>query len=116
MFLQLFANGLVTGSVIRSFRKTTYRLFTQSGRWWLGRRIAGAACCEVVTGPLRQASDSGLAFRYYNAAGAAITTPTTAVARVDITLRAESFKNVRSGSSTVATKKDSVTVKAFLRN
>ena len=69
----------------------------------------------MVTGPLRQASDSGLAFRYYNAAGAAITTPATAVARVDITLRAESFKNIRTGT-TVATKKDSVTVKAFLRN
>ena len=108
--------GLATGSVIRSFRKTTYRLFTQNGRWWLGRRLAAAVCCEVVTGPLRQPSDSGLVFHYYDATGAAITAPTTAVARVDIILRAESFKNVRSGSSTVATKKDSVTVKAFLRN
>jgi prepilin-type N-terminal cleavage/methylation domain-containing protein len=106
--------GVGVGSLIRTWRKTQYGLVSQNGRWWLGRRIGSAASWDIVTGPLRSDVNGGLAFVYYDASGN-VTATATAVARVDVVLRAESFRVVKQGA-TVASKIDSVTAKVFLRN
>jgi prepilin-type N-terminal cleavage/methylation domain-containing protein len=106
--------GVGVGSVVRGFHKTVYKLVESSGRWWLARRVGGATSYDILTGPLRSDADSGLVFRYYNSAGA-ITGTATEVARVAITLRAESTRNVTSGT-TVDKRRDSLTAIATLRN
>jgi len=102
------------GSVVRGFRKTVYKLVQSSGRWWLARRVGAAGTYDILTGPLRSNTDSGLVFRYYDAAGA-ITAVPGSVKRVTITLRAESTRNVPSGR-TVDKRRDSLTATATLRN
>jgi prepilin-type N-terminal cleavage/methylation domain-containing protein len=106
--------GVGVGSLVRSWRKTQYGLVSQNGRWWLGRRIGSAVTWDIVTGPLRSDVNGGLAFVYYDASGN-VTATLTAVARVDIVLRAESYRVIQQGS-TVGSKIDSVTAKVFLRN
>jgi prepilin-type N-terminal cleavage/methylation domain-containing protein len=108
--------GLGVGSVVRGFQKTVYKLAQVNGRWWLTRRVGSAATYDIVTGPLRSDTDSGLVFRYYNAAGAVTATP-SAVARVAIILRAESTRNVQTTSGTTVDKRrDSLNTTATLRN
>ena len=75
----------------------------------------------LLTGPLR-ASPNGLVMTYWDANGAQVATPTTdpvqlkRVVRVTITLRAESFLDVRGVGSARAPRADSVTVTAYVRN
>lgn len=106
--------GLGVGSVVRGFQKTVYKLAQVNGRWWLTRRVGSAVTYDIVTGPLRSNVDSGLVFRYYNAAGAITGTP-TAVTRVAITLRAESTRDIPRGA-TIDKRRDSLTAIAGLRN
>ena len=113
--------GVDTGSVIRAFRATTYSLVTSGGRTWLARTIGAAVTPVLLTGPLR-ASPNGLVMTYWDANGAQVATPTTdpvqlkRVVRVTITLRAESFLDVRGVGSARAPRADSVTVTAYVRN
>lgn len=107
--------GVRVGAPIRPFLRAQYGLFQQNGRSWLGRQMGSATSYELLTGPLRPPADSGLAFHYYDAAGAATTDPTQVV-RVEVVLRAESFGKARAGGGQVGTRIDSVTVVAFLRN
>jgi prepilin-type N-terminal cleavage/methylation domain-containing protein len=102
--------ALVTvGSVMFSFRSTTYGVTTTSdGRHWLARRQPGSAAWEIITGPLRS---DGLQLAYYTAAGAVATVPST-VAAVQVTLRAESFGRTRGGQFM----QDTVTMRISLRN
>lgn len=103
------------GVPVRIYRRTQYALFLQDGRSWLGRRIGAASTFDVLTGPMWLPADSGLVFRYYDAAGAATTNPNQ-VARVDLELRAESFGKVRRFGSLPSVLDDSVTTTVFLRN
>jgi len=103
------------GAAVRVFRRTKYGLFAQDGRWWLGRRVAGAAW-ELLTGPMLSPPNGGLTFRYYDASDA-VTADPTLVSRVEFTLRSESFGKVSAlgqfGGGTVG---DSLTMSVFLRN
>jgi Tfp pilus assembly protein PilW len=107
--------GIRVGSIIRGFRATTYALVQSGGKWWLGRRIGNSGTWDLVTGPLKSAADSGLAIAYYTSAGALTANPAQ-VAMVVVTLRAESFRSVRGKAGALATRVDSVTVTANLRN
>ena len=103
--------GLEIGGPVHVFRRTTYGLSQDSGRWWLSRRVGGGAW-EILTGPTLSPADSGLVFRYYDA-NDAVTTDPTKVARVEFTLRAESFGQAGGSLDPV---QDSLTTTVFLRN
>src|ERR1043165_1479933 len=107
--------GLRVASTIRGFRPTTYSLVQSGGKWWLGRKIGTAGSWDLVTGPLKSAADSGLAIAYYTSAGALTAVPSQ-VAMVVVTLRAESYLDVRGKAGARAPRADSVSVTAYLRN
>lgn len=78
-----------TGSLLQLFRSVEYGLHSAGGRWWLGRKRWDETDYTLLAGPLRAPSDSGLQFRYFDAAGAETAVPSEVV-RVEIQLRGES--------------------------
>ncbi len=78
-----------TGSLLQLFRSVEYGLHSAGGRWWLGRKQWDEADYTLLAGPLRAPSDSGLQFRYFDAAGAETAVPSEVV-RVEVQLRSES--------------------------
>ena len=83
------------GAPVRAFRRVEYGLYHDDkgdGRWWLGRRVAGAGKYEKLTGPLLPpAASGGLVFTYRDAAGNVTANPTQ-VAVIDFVLRAQSYR------------------------
>lgn len=106
--------GVGIGTPIRVFTSVDYGIFQQASRWWLGRKLGGAASYELVTGPLRSPSDSGLAFHFYDSTSAE-TAVMADVVRVEIVLRAESARQAPS-SVGVGERLDSLRLLAYLRN
>lgn len=106
--------GIGVGSDMIAFRRTQYGIFQQGGRWWLGRRLMSAGSYDRLTGPLMPPADSGLVFHYLNAASAE-TTDSSQVARVEIVLRAQSYRRVRTGAG-VAERHDSTAFAVSIRN
>lgn len=106
--------GLEVGGPVHVFRRTKYGLSAQNGRWWLSRK-EGAGAWEILTGPMLSPSNGGLTFAYYDANGA-VTTDPTLVARIEFTLRSESFGKVSTSGQTGGAMQDSVTTTVFLRN
>jgi prepilin-type N-terminal cleavage/methylation domain-containing protein len=100
------------GAPFRTFRRVQYAEFQQSNRWWLGRKVGGAAGYELLTGPLLAPASNGLAFTYYDTLGA-VTVDPAAVGSVAFTLRTESYKNTISSGSQY--EHDSVTTKVAVR-
>ncbi len=80
--------SVTPGAPIRTYERTTYRLYAdEDGIAWLGERhVASGAWTALspVAGPLRRGD--GLAFAYFDSAGAAATLP-AAVASVGIVVR-----------------------------
>jgi prepilin-type N-terminal cleavage/methylation domain-containing protein len=101
------------GAPFRNFRRVEYAEYQQNGRWWLGRKVGGAASYELLTGPLLAPASNGLAFTYYDTLGA-VTANTAAVGSVAFTLRTQSFKNTTIGSS-FTYQQDSLTTKVAVR-
>jgi hypothetical protein len=101
------------GAPLRSFRRVQYAEYQQNNRWWLGRKVGGAASYELLTGPLLAPASNGLAFTYYDTLGA-VTANTAAVGSVAFTLRTESFKNTTIGSG-YTYQHDSLTTKVAVR-
>ena len=60
-------------------------------------------------------SNGGLTFTYYDA-NDAVTTDPTLVARIEFTLRAESYGQLSTAGGTGGFSEDSVTTTVFLRN
>jgi hypothetical protein len=106
-------NDIQVGSPIRVFRKVEYGEFLDAGRWWLGRRVGPSGTWEKLTGPLMSPTDSGLRFRYYNSANAE-TAVLTAVVRVEVLLRGQSYKR-NAGSGVVQFEVDSARTRVALR-
>jgi prepilin-type N-terminal cleavage/methylation domain-containing protein len=100
--------NVTVGSPIHAYRLTQYGIMTSGGRRWLGRKVAGAAQWEIVTGPLRE---DGLRLTYYTSAGGTTTTAAQ-VAAVRIALRSESFG--RTNQRKVM--QDTLSVRIQLRN
>jgi Tfp pilus assembly protein PilW len=105
--------SIIVGAPFRAYRRTEYAEFAANGRWWLGRRVGGAAGYEQLTGPLLAPAAGGLAFIYRDTLGAVTANP-AAVRSVAITLRAQSFKRARF-SGTAANQVDSLTTVVALR-
>ena len=105
---------LEVGGSIQLFRTTRYGLSSRNGRWWLSRK-EGAGAWEVLTGPMLSPSNGGLTFAYYDEYGA-VTTDPALVARIEFTLRAESFGKLSTAGQTGGSLQDSVTTTVFLRN
>lgn len=106
--------GIAVGSDMIMFRRTQYGIFQQGGRWWLGRRLMSAGSYDRLTGPFMSPADSGVVFHYLNAANAE-TTDSSQVARVEIVLRAQSYRRVRTGAG-VAERRDSTAFAVAIRN
>jgi hypothetical protein len=106
-------SGVEVGAPLRAFRRVEYALYSDGGRYWLGRKIGAAASYEKLTGPLSQPSDSGLVFVYYDQAGN-VTANAAEVRFVDIILRGESYGMVP-GQSGPRVQEDSLTLRVSLR-
>jgi len=103
--------GIRPGAPIRSFRRLTYGIQQIGGRWVLARRdpVQGT---DALVGPLAPPSDSGLAFRYFDANGNPTTNP-AAVARIWIMVKGRTPGTGLLGSTAYG---DSLFTQLFLRN
>ncbi len=107
-------SGVSIGAPLLAFRHIAYSSFQKNNRWWLNRRVSPTATSKKLTGPLRPPSDSGLAFYYYDSAGAPAATAAD-VRQVEILLRGESLKDVRQVGSAPAAQTDTLRTRVFLR-
>ncbi len=107
-------SAATVGAPIRVFRRTQYGLYAEDGRWWLGRKVSGAANYQKLIGPMRSPADSGLSIVYYDQAGATTTTA-TAVRMVDIVLRGESYGQAVTGAGASKVLEDSLRIRVSLR-
>lgn len=116
------------GAPVRFIRRGRYSLYHASdGRWYLGYRrcnAVGASACGAIqplSGPYRNYSSSsrstGLLFEYFDASGSRLAPDASplAIARVDITARAESRQRIAVEDRAV-TPGDSATVAIAIRN
>jgi hypothetical protein len=117
-----------TGAPVRFIRRGRYSLYHASdGRWYLGYRrcnAVGASSCGAIqplSGPYRDYSsnprNTGLLFEFFEASGNRLTSGSSplAIARIDITARAESRQRIVV-EGRVATPTDSATVAIAIRN
>ena len=107
-------DGMYIGAALRAFRRVEYGLYTEDGRWWLGRKVGSAASYEKLAGPLSSPTDSGLVFTYYDDAGVA-TTDSSKVAMVEFVLRGESYRAVPQPGQAPSAQQDSLTTRVSLR-
>jgi prepilin-type N-terminal cleavage/methylation domain-containing protein len=109
-----FANSIVSGDPVLGFETVTYSLYqpTAGGDWYVGLTTSNGQ--QPLIGPVLT---NGLSFTYYDSTGVATAVPGR-VARVDITLRAETAQLIRarSGSNNLVRLVDSVVTSVALRN
>jgi prepilin-type N-terminal cleavage/methylation domain-containing protein len=109
-----FPTSIVNGDPVIGFEPVTYSLYqpTSPGDWYVGLTTASGQ--QPLIGPVLS---NGLAFAYYDSTGA-VTVDRTKVARVDITLRAQTAQQIRarSGSNGLVRMVDSVLTSVALRN
>jgi len=98
-------SGVHPGSPVKFVRRGRYSLYRASdGDWYLGYRrcnAIGPSICGTIqplSGPYRpynrDASQSGLAFEYFDRAGARLAGSPLALARIDIAARAASHQTL----------------------
>lgn len=120
--------GVKAGAPVRFIRRGRYSLYhAPDGRWYLGYRrcnAVGASVCgsiQPLSGPYRDYSrnprGTGLLFEYFDDSGSRLTAGASplAIARVDITARAESRHRIVVEGG-VRTPSDSATVAIAIRN
>ncbi len=104
--------GMTVGSPLRGFQVEELSLYLLDADYWLGRRTAGRdgtwTSVRPLVGPL---TANGLAFSYFDAAGAPPAL-TTDIASIGLTVRGRSMKQV-SGSGYL---QDSIITRVTLRN
>ncbi|MGQ0714202.1 MAG: hypothetical protein ACT4PJ_10765 [Gemmatimonadaceae bacterium] len=110
------------GSAIRFFRTTAYSLYRElDGSWYLGySNCPGGACSarEPAAGPYLPYAGGGrggLAFAYFDSTGVATLDP-RAVARIDITARAQSHSDLDVAHVRGRKYEDSLAVSVAVRN
>jgi type II secretory pathway pseudopilin PulG len=116
------------GAPVRFIRRGRYSLYHASdGSWYLGYRrcnAVGALGCGAIqplSGPYREYSsnqrNTGLLFEYFDQSGARLTSGASplAIARVDITARAESKQRIEA-EGRLNIPSDSATVAIAIRN
>lgn len=117
------------GALIRFLRRARYSFYKSSdGEWYLGYRRCSTgippSCASIqpVSGPYRayrgSSSPSGIAFRYYDVNGAALTSSaqSTSVSRIDIVLRGETASSIALTGDTRRVWRDSIVVSVSPRN
>ena len=108
------ANAIPVGAPVRGFERVTYSLLQPAGDtlWYIGFQPAGGAPQPLI-GPILA---NGLAFQYFDVNGN-VTAVRAQVARIDITVRARTTSQVRSGGQAPARLViDSLTTSVALRN
>jgi len=112
-----FLNSIVNGDPVLGFEKVTYSLYqpmqaTTGTDWYVGLTTSNGQ--QPLIGPVLT---NGLSFAYYDSTGAVTAVPAR-VARVDITLRAQTAQLIRarSGSNSMVRMVDSVVTSVALRN
>ncbi len=102
------------GAPVRGFRKTTFGIYQEDGRWWLGRKLGSSSTWEMLTGPLRSPTDSGLYLLWYDRYGNTTADPTQ-VGMVDIILRGESLGMVPQPGQAPGYQEDTITIRVSPR-
>ena len=122
------ARALAPGLPVHFVRRARYSLYKSSdNKWYLGYRRcspSGSSACSAiqpVSGPYDPYSStaaSGLAFRYFDAAGTPLgpTALSNEVARVDITIRGRSARNANLAGDAVTSYRDSIVMSVSPRN
>jgi prepilin-type N-terminal cleavage/methylation domain-containing protein len=107
-----FPGSIVNGDPVLGFEPVTYALDSIGTDWYVS--LTNPSGRQPLIGPLLR---NGLAFAYYDSTGA-VTVDRTKVARVDITLRAQTAQLIRarSGSNSLVRMVDSVLTSVALRN
>ena len=116
-----FPTSVVNGDPVHGFQTVTYSLYQPNatscpsctpGDWYVGDSTSNGQV--PLIGPVLS---NGLALAYYDSTGAVTAVPTR-VARVDITLRAQTAQQIRarSGSNNLVRMVDSVVTSVALRN
>lgn len=109
-----FTNSIVNGDPVLGFETVTYSLYqpTAGGDWYVGLTTSNGQ--QPLIGPV---VTNGLSFAYLDSTGVATAVPAR-VARVDITLRAQTAQQIRarSGSNSLVRMVDSVVTSVALRN
>jgi prepilin-type N-terminal cleavage/methylation domain-containing protein len=112
---QLNSAGMMTiGSPVRGFEIVTYKAYQgPDSKWYVG--LQSASGTQPILGPIL--GSTGLAFTYYDAAGA-VTAVAANVARISVTLRAQTAQLVQQGggSGGLVAPVDSITTQVSLRN
>jgi prepilin-type N-terminal cleavage/methylation domain-containing protein len=114
---------VVVGSAIRFFRHAKYKLYQPAGstNWYLGYQECPGGVCgamQAVSGPFlpyAAAGASGLRFTYRDSTGAVTATPAN-VARIDVTVLAQTRSIVRMPGRADDYYRDSLVVSIALRN
>lgn len=114
-----FPESIVNGDPVLGFEPVTYSLYQppagtvpNTGDWYVG--LTNSSGQQPLIGPVLP---NGLSFSYYDSTGAVTGVPTR-VARVDITLRAQTAQlmRARTGSNNLVRMVDSVVTSVALRN
>lgn len=109
-----FPTSIVNGDPVLGFETVTYSLYqpTAGGDWYVGLTTSNGQ--QPLIGPVLT---NGLSFTYFDSTGVATAVPGR-VARVDITLRAQTAQQIRarSGSNSLVRMVDSVVTSVALRN
>ncbi len=107
-----FPESIVNGDPVVGFEPVTYALDSIGTDWYVSLTTSNGK--QPLIGPV---VSNGLAFAYYDSTGAVTAVPAR-VARVDITLRAETAQQIRarSGSNSLVRMVDSVLTSVALRN
>lgn len=110
------------GTPIRLLRRTRYSIYRGSdGRWYLGYRRCSPLCSTVqpVGGPYGAPNAPPISLKYFDATSAVVTpstTPTTAIARVDVVARATTNASIPATGPVNSTSTDSAVATIALRN
>jgi prepilin-type N-terminal cleavage/methylation domain-containing protein len=112
-----FPTSIVNGDPVHGFEPVTYSLYqpTAGGDWYVGlTNSSSGGSPQPLIGPVLA---NGLSFAYYDSTGVVTANPAR-VARVDITLRAQTAQQIRarSGSNSLVRMVDSVLTSVALRN
>ncbi len=107
-----FPTSIVNGDPVLGFEPVTYALDSVGSDWYVV--LANSSGRQPLIGPV---VSNGLNFAYYDSTGAVTAVPGR-VARVDITLRAQTAQRIRarSGSNNLVRMVDSVLTSVALRN
>ena len=107
-----FPTSIVNGDPVIGFEPVTYALDSIGTDWYVS--LTNPSGRQPLIGPLLA---NGLAFAYYDSTGV-VTADRYKVARVDITLRAQTAQKIRarSGSNSLVRMVDSVLTSVALRN